>query len=89
MTQDKIIKAVVDHVKSQIGVDLIIDDYFSGVRECKGEKYFNIELGDPFFISEDVEKLSRISGDDRIIESVQPNGNKRLAIFFNKNLMEL
>ncbi len=68
-------------IKEMIGIDLVPCDHFAGVNESKRGLYFNVTLDTPVFISEEYNKLL-YAAEKGFIEAVEPNGYKRLAIFY-------
>lgn len=76
-----IIKNTLEEIKKYIGLELSHCTDLPELYELDGNKYFNIVLDAPVFCSQEYDKLLRISGNNKIITKVEPNGNKRLAIF--------
>ena len=68
-------------IKEQIGVYLTPCDYFKGIQINNNKKYFNIILEDNISESNLYCKLLKLI-EKGIISKVEPNGYKRLAIFF-------
>lgn len=83
MSEKEIIAMVIEFISVQFGVDLVEDEYFTGLQEHQGKVFFNVELDVPCFDSMDFTKLQRVSGDGKALDRVISNGYKRLAIFFN------
>jgi hypothetical protein len=67
-------------IKEQTGLNLKLDAHFSGIKEHKSKKYFNVELDTPVFCSTEYNRLLAYSSKYKTIK-VEPNGQKRLAIF--------
>jgi len=69
-------------IKEQTGLKLELCDYFTGIKECNGRKYFNVILSQRTSESKDYETLKRFADKYKLI-SVEPNGLKRVAVFQN------
>lgn len=69
-------------IKEQIGLKLELCDYFTGIKEHNGRKYFNIILRQRTSESKEYDTLKRFSDKYKKI-SVQPNGLNRVAVFQN------
>lgn len=67
----------ISELKKLIGIRLVACDDFKGVDGV----YFNVVTCKPVFISEEYYKLLW-AADRGFIKSVEPNGYKRLAIFY-------
>ena len=67
-------------IKEQIGLDLVMCDYFTGIRYFNNKPYFNVELTVRISESEDYVKLERFAKQYKLIK-VEPNGLRRVAIF--------
>jgi hypothetical protein len=78
---DSMITNILSEIKEQIGLDLNLCDYFTGVIDTNRGKYFNVILNERTSDSQDYVKLERYSEKFKTI-SVEPNGLKRVAIFF-------
>lgn len=78
MTQ---ITEVLEAIKEQLGLDLKLCDYFTGVKELGGKQYFNVVLNKRVSESQDFTTLKRFSDKYKSI-NVEPNGINRVAIFF-------
>lgn len=76
----KEIKTALQMIKEQTGLTLKPDTYFSGIKEHLGKKYFNVELDTPVFCSTEYNRLLTYASKYKTI-AVEPNGQKRLAIF--------
>ena len=74
------IKKILKKIKDQTGLTLKLDDHFTGVREYKGEKYFNVKLKQACSESKEFNILENFSNEYGSIR-VEPNGYKRVAIF--------
>ena len=74
-------------IKDQIGLDLKLDDHFSGIQYHKGKKYFNVILDEKNSESEQYNKLERFSKKYGLID-VEPNGVKRVSIFIKGNIKQ-
>lgn len=70
------------YIKEQIGLELKLCDYFTGIKETGDEKYFNIILPQRTSESVDFDKLLKLANKYNTIR-VEPNGLKRVAIFPN------
>lgn len=69
-------------IKEQTGLELELCDYFTGIKEHNGRKYFNVILSQRTSESKAYEVLKRFADKYKLI-SVEPNGVKRVAIFQN------
>lgn len=69
-------------IKKQTGLELDLCDYFKGIKEHNGRKYFNVVLAQRTSESKDYDILKRFADKYKII-SVEPNGLKRVAILQN------
>lgn len=69
-------------IKGQIGLKLELCDYFTGIKEHNGRKYFNVILSQRTSESKDYDTLKRFTDKYKLI-SVEPNGLKRVAVFQN------
>lgn len=69
------------YIKRQIGLDLVLCDYFTGIRHYNGQKYFNAVLSQRTSESDQFARLSSFADRSGLI-SVQPNGVNRVAVFF-------
>ena len=67
-------------IKDNTALDLILCDYFTGIRENSKGKYFNIVLIDKTCESLDYVCLQRFSEKYGLIK-IEPNGVRRVAIF--------
>lgn len=81
MHESELINRTLLFIKEQTGMDLLPDHYFFGLKYHVERVYFNVNIDKPCFDSEELEALLRISGKDRVIKHVEPNGYKRIAIF--------
>lgn len=69
-------------IKEQTGLELNLCDYFTGIKEHNGRKYFNVILSQRTSESKEYDTLKRFADKYKVI-SVEPNGLKRVAIFQN------
>ena len=69
-------------IKEQTGLELDLCDYFTGIKEHNGRKYFNVILSQRTSESKDYDLLKRFADKYKLI-SVEPNGLKRVAVFQN------
>lgn len=76
------INEVIKEIKEQLGLELELCDYFTGLKQLNGKNYFNVILKDRISESEVFNKLKRFSEKYNTIK-VEPNGIKRVAIFIN------
>jgi hypothetical protein len=83
MKEGEIINQVLTHIKDQIGIELELDEYFSGLQTYKKETFFNVELEKPTFQSHEADKLRVLATQSRLITDIRVNGYKRLAVFFD------
>ena len=77
----KLISDKISEIKKFSGVELVADDYFKGIYEANGKKYFNVEIKDRVSESNIISKLQGAIK-SKVISKVEPNGVKRLAIYF-------
>jgi len=78
------IKKTLRLIEEQIGIQLKLCDYFTGLRETRGtgERYFNVVLDVRTSESREYTNLEQYSKKYGSIR-VEPNGFKRVAIFPN------
>lgn len=76
------IPEALDLIKEQIGLELKLCDYFTGIKEHNGQKYFNVILSQRTSESQDFDKLKRFAEQYKLIK-VEPNGLNRVAVFLN------
>jgi hypothetical protein len=69
-------------IKNQTGLELELCDNFTGLKEHKGRKYFNVSLPQRTSESKEYDTLKRFASKYKSI-SVEPNGLKRVAVFQN------
>lgn len=69
-------------IKEQTGLKLELCDYFTGIKEHNGRKYFNIILRQRVSESKEYDILKRFADKYKMI-SVEPNGLNRVAVFQN------
>ena len=74
------IETTLKHIEEQTGLKLQLCDYFTGIREFSGDKYFNIVLNEKISESKDFDVLKRFADKYRTI-IIEPNGVSRVAIF--------
>lgn len=86
MNPNQTIEKVLKTIKLQIGLDLTLDTHFSGLFTHKGQKYFNVELQQPVSESKEYDLLEKFANKTKLIR-VEPNGSKRIAIFFNDSIL--
>lgn len=77
----KLIKNKVEEIEKYLGIELLLCDNSPGIHFHNSNRYFNIILETPVFNSIIYTKLLN-SVKTNIIKNVEPNGYKRLAIFF-------
>ena len=76
------ISDILDLIKEQTGLELELCDYFTGIKEHNGRKYFNVILSQRTSESKEYDKLKRFADKYKLI-LVEPNGLKRVAVFQN------
>lgn len=69
-------------IKEQTGLNLTLCDYFTGLKEYRGHKYFNVVLKERLSESKEYLILERFSKNFGLI-SIEPNGVRRVAIIIN------
>lgn len=77
------INELLNHIKTQIGVDLVECECFSGVREMNGQKYVNLLLPNRTSESLEFTALQRLCKFSSVIRLVEPNGLNRVAAFLH------
>lgn len=80
MSDKKFIENSLKHIKDQTGLSLCLCNYFTGLRNHNGRRYFNVVLKDKVCESLEYEILERFSRKYKTIE-VEQSGLKRVAIF--------
>lgn len=76
------ISDILDLIKEQTGLELELCDYFTGIKEHNGRKYFNVILSQRTSESKEYDKLKRFADKYKLI-LVEPNGLKRAAVLQN------
>ena len=76
------ISETLEMIKEQTGLELELCDYFTGIKEHNGRKYFNVILSQRTSESKEYDTLKRFADKYKLI-SVEPNGLKRVAVFQN------
>lgn len=74
------ITETLNFIEEQIGLKLGLCDYFTGIELSGEKKYFNVLLSERTSESKDYVKLIKLSKKSHL--NVEPNGLKRVAIFF-------
>jgi len=69
------------YIDKMTGLKLNLCECFTGIEYHNGLKYFNVLVDKPVSESEEYTKLLRLSSTYNDIK-VEPNGYKRLAIYF-------
>ena len=73
---------VLNMIKEHVGLDLELCDYFTGVKEHNGKKYFNILLKERTSESKEYDLLKKYSDKYKLL-SFEPNGVNRIAVIIN------
>lgn len=68
-------------IKEQTGLTLDLCNHFTGIKKCKSDKYFNVLLKDRVSESQEYIKLEKFADKYKLIR-IEPNGLKRIAIYF-------
>ena len=76
------IPEILELIKDQTGLQLELCDYFTGIKNHNGRKYFNVILSQRTSESKEYNILKRFADKYKLI-SVEPNGLRRVAIFPN------
>ena len=77
------IKEVLSHVKTQVGLDLTLCADFPGLCLSGDRHYFNVILKDRCsHQNKELAKLRQLSEYSSKISGVEPNGVRRVAVFF-------
>jgi len=82
MSTDSIIIKTLELIKEQTGLCLKLCDYFTGINEHNGIKYFNVILEKKTSESKDYDLLKGFSQKYKTI-SVEPNGLNRVSVYIN------
>ena len=69
-------------IEEQTGLKLELCDYFTGIKEHNGRKYFNVILSQRTSESKEYDTLKRFADKYKLI-LVEPNGLNRVAVFQN------
>ena len=80
-----IIINTLDLIKDQTGLDLNLCDYFTGIKEHNGKKYFNVILLQRTSESVQYKILEKFANKYKLIH-VEPNGLDRVAVFPSYNI---
>ena len=67
-------------IKEQTGLDLKLCPDFTGIKQHKGQKYFNVVLKERTSESKEFDKLKKFDNKYNAID-IEPNGLTRVAIF--------
>jgi hypothetical protein len=67
-------------IKEQTSLQLILCPDFTGIKQHKGQKYFNVVLNDRTSESKEFDKLKKFANKYNLID-IEPNGLTRVAIF--------
>lgn len=74
------IQSILNSIKENTGLNLKLDDYFTGLRNCPTGIYFNVELSERLYLSKEYVTLQRFANKYKTIR-LEPCGYKRLSIF--------
>lgn len=74
------IKKTLKLIKEQTGLDLKLCPDFTGIKQHKGQKYFNVVLKERTSESKEFDKLKQFANKYKLID-IEPNGLTRVAIF--------
>ena len=85
MENNKTINELLLLIENNAGIRMEADTHFSGIHSCNGQKYFNVNIESPCWCSREMLALERMAQSGNTITRVEPNGRKRLAIFFNQS----
>ena len=77
---DTIIYKTINMIKTQIGLELKLDNHFSGLQKHKGKPYFNVVFPQRTSESDEYSRLESFAKRSKLID-VLPNGMNRAAIF--------
>lgn len=75
------IEATLLKIKEQIGLNLNLCDYFTGIYKCGSKEYFNVIIEDSIVGGKTYDKIRSLIKLG-IISNCEPNGVHRVAIFF-------
>jgi len=67
-------------IKEQTGLDLKLCPDFTGIKQHKCQKYFNVVLKERTSESKEFDKLKKFANKYKLID-IEPNGLTRVAIF--------
>ena len=76
------IPETLEMIKEQTGLELKLCDYFTGIKEYNGRKYFNVILSQRTSESKEYDILKRFADKYKLV-LIEPNGLKRVAIIQN------
>jgi hypothetical protein len=78
-SNERRIQSTLEYIKNQLGIDLVLCDYFTGLRKFNDQYYFNIEVEKK---DEDrtIPALKRLSREYGVIKDIQSNGVTRWAV---------
>lgn len=79
------ITETLEMITKHTGLDLELCDYFTGFRNNKAGKYFNVILSKKICESKDYDTLELYAKKYKLIH-VEPNGVDRVAVFPKLNL---
>ena len=74
------IQQTLNEIERVTGLKLILCKDFIGIRNQNGKNYFNVIIKTKYWISQEVDILERYSNKYKKI-TIEPNGDKRIAIF--------
>lgn len=78
----KTIDKTLKYILEQTGLNLLPCEYFKGIKDLAGKKYFNVVLNERTSESKDFDILEKFSNKYKTI-IIEPNGLKRVAVFLN------
>lgn len=70
-------------IKKQTGLDFKLCPDFTGIKQHKSQKYFNVVLKERTSESKEFDKLKKFANKYKLID-IEPNGLTRVAIFILK-----
>lgn len=79
---ENIQQKVLNKIKEQTGVELVLCDHFTGIKTHRGRKYFNALLKEKVSESLDFDILLRYCAKYKDLY-IEQNGVERIAIFFD------
>ena len=87
-TDKETIAALMRFIKVYSELTLHADEDIKGIKTYKGAEYCNVILRQRTSESIEFQNLERLSSNSGIITRVEPNGLRRVAIFFDADTLK-